>query len=97
MTTPNSNLEKSIVPEFSELLDRFNNELAKMDENAGIIYEKLNVIKNIKVPIQTNESLNKPEKEPNGILEELFRCLNRMNRLNSLLNESKEGLLGLVG
>ena len=85
---------KESRPEFAELIDSLKEELNKMDENSHVIYDKVNIIKDIRTP----EKEPRPE-EPNqgGVLGELWGCVSRMKKYNSILNDGKNGLARFVG
>ena len=84
---------KEIRPEFVELLDALREQLDCMDENSSIIFDKVNTIKDVREDVK-EESL---DPFPGGVINELWVCVKRMKKYNSILNQSKRGLIQFVG
>lgn len=81
--------------EFLNILGRFRNELANMEEQSGLILEKLESISPFKDP---GLGVDKKEIEVRpGVLGELTSCINVFNTYNARLQEAKEHLTKLVG
>ena len=80
-------------PEFVELLDALKEQLSYMDENSSTIFEKVNVIKDVREP--EKESQQTPNS--GGLISELWGCVERMKRYNSTLNQSKKALIRFIG
>lgn len=88
---------KKSRPEFVELLDAFNCELNYKEEMSSIIFEKVNTIKDVR---ELEKGEKNPTEEPhhnNGIINDLWMCINRMKKYNSRLNESKKALIRFIG
>jgi len=84
---------KESRPEFIELLDALKEQLSYMDENSSIIFEKVNIIKDVREP-------EKEELKPinsDGLMNELWQCVNRMKKYNDTLNQSKKALVRFIG
>ena len=86
-------LVKENKPEFLELLESMRDQLSMLEENTSIIYQKVNVIKDITEP--EKEMLK--EVSQSGIIGELWECVSRLKRYNQTLNQSKKGLVRFVG
>ena len=84
---------KESRPEFVELLDALKEQLSYMDENSSIIFEKVNIIKDV------SEAEKEDQQTPNsgGLINELWDCVERMKRYNSTLNQSKKALVRFIG
>lgn len=82
-------------PEFVELLDAFNEELSYMEEMSSIIFEKLNTFKDVRELEKVEKNPSEPR--PDGIINDLWMCINRMKKYNSSLNESKKALIRFIG
>ena len=80
-------------PEFLELLESMRDQLDMLDENSGIIFQKVNTIKDITEP--KKEMLD--ESRPGGVLGELWKCVSRLRGYNESLERSKKGLIRFVG
>ena len=64
-----------------------------LDENSSIIFEKVNIIKDVR-------ELEKEElKSENlgGLMNELWQCVDRMKKYNNTLNQSKKALIRFIG
>ena len=88
----NNNVKDS-RPEFVELLDALKDQLSYMDENSSIIFEKVNIIKDVREP-------EKEELKPansSGLISELWQCVDRMKKYNNTLNQSKKALIQFLG
>lgn len=84
---------KESRPEFVELLDALKEQLSYMDENSSIIFEKVNIIKDVREP--ENEELNPVNS--GGLINELWLCVDRMKKYNNTLNQSKKALVRFIG
>lgn len=87
--------EKKSMPEFAELIDAFNEQLSHMDENSNTIYEKVKMIKDFCG--STKEEPITEKGNQGGILGVLWVCVNRMEKYNIMLDESKENLVRFIG
>lgn len=84
---------KESRPEFIELLDALKEQLSYMDEFSSIIFEKINIIKDVREP-------EKEELKPTtsgGIIDELWLCVGRMKKYNNTLNQSQKALVRFIG
>lgn len=84
---------KESRPEFVELLDALKEQLSYMDENSSIIFEKVNVIKDVREP--EKEALESENSE--GLMNELWQVVHRMRKYNNTLNQSKKALIRFIG
>lgn len=84
---------KEIRPEFVELLDALKEQLSYMDENSSIIFDKVNIIKDVREP--EKEELEEPNS--GGLMNELWICVSRMKKYNNTLNQSKKALVRFIG
>ena len=80
-------------PEFLELLESMRDQLDMLDENSGIIFQKVNTIKDITEP--EDEKLD--ELSQAGVLGELWKCVSRLRGYNKSLERSKKGLIRFIG
>ena len=87
------NCVKENKPEFLELLESMRDQLDMLDENSGIIFQKVNTIKDITEP----EKERLDESSPGGVLGELWECVSRLREYNESLERSKKGLIRFVG
>lgn len=82
------------IPDFQRILENFNNELSRMQDNAKIILDKTCKLKEIRTP-QTefpDDSI-----DSNGIIGELETKLKDMTLFNGLLDEARQGLIDIIG
>jgi len=84
---------KESRPEFVELLDALKEQLNYMDENSSIIFEKVNVIKDVREP----EKEQPKEPDSGGLINDLWLCVSRMKKYNDTLNQSKKALVRFIG
>lgn len=84
---------KESRPEFVELLDALKEQLSYMDENSSIIFEKVNIIKDVREP--EKEESNPENSE--GLMNELWKVVRRMKEYNNTLNQSKKALIRFIG
>ena len=82
-----------IHPEFIVLLSELKSQLALMDETSNIIFDRINFIKDVREP---NEEVMQ-SKEPRGLLDELWICVDRMKLYNCNLIKSKKALIRFLG
>ena len=84
---------KDSRPEFVELLDALKEQLTLMDENSSIIFEKVNLIRDVR------ETENEESKSVNsgGLMNELWQCVDRMQKYNNTLSQSKKALVQFIG
>ena len=80
-------------PEFLELLESMRDQLDMLDENSGIIFQKVNTIKDITEP--EKGMLDEPSQA--GVLGELWGCVSRLRGYNESLERSRKGLIRFVG
>lgn len=84
---------KESRPEFAELLDALKDQLSLMDENSSIIFEKVNIIKDVREP----EKEELKSEHSGGLLNELWQCIDRMKKYNNTLSQSKKALVRFIG
>ena len=84
---------KESRPEFAELLDELKDQLSLMDENSSIIFEKVNIIKDVR---EIEEEELKPANS-SGLMNELWQCVDRMKKYNNTLSQSKKALVRFIG
>ena len=65
-----------------------------MGENSNIISEKVNMIKDLRSP---EKEVTPKELDQDGILCELWKCIEKMRKHNNMLDESKKNLIRLIG
>jgi hypothetical protein len=86
--------EKVETPDFVELLEAFKEQLNYMGENSCIIYEKVNTIKDTRSDDNDEDT---ESKNGNGVISDLWVCVQELKKYNGMLNESKKSLIKLVG
>ncbi len=84
---------KESRPEFVELLDALKEQLSYMDENSSVIFEKVNIIKDVREP----EKEELKSANSSGLMNELWQCVDRMKKYNNTLNQSKKALIRFIG
>ena len=82
-------------PEFLELLESMRDQLDMLDENSGIIFQKVNTIKDITEPEPKKGMLDEPNQA--FVLGELWGCVSRLRGYNESLERSRKGLIRFVG
>ena len=85
---------KESRPEFVELLDALKEQLNYIGENSSVIFEKLNIIKDVREPDEKEEE---ELKGPGGLINELWECVNKMKKYNKTLIQSKNALVRFIG
>lgn len=80
-------------PDFVELLDALKEQLSYMDENSSVIFEKVNVIRDVREP----EKEELKTTNSGGLMDELWMCVDRMKKYNNTLNQSKKALIRFIG
>jgi len=81
-------------PDFEVVLEKFNEELAKMEEFTNVTLDKVCKFKNVREPIEPD---SKDGDNVGGVLYEFDVCISRMRKYNSILKEAKNGLSEIVG
>lgn len=85
---------KESRPEFVELLAALNEQLSYMDENSSVIFEKVNIIKDVREPEEKEELKSA---NSGGLMNELWQCVDRMKKYNNTLSQSKKALIRFIG
>lgn len=86
-------LNENEYPEFFALLNALKNQLALMDENSSLIFDRINFIRTVREPDEEGMI----SKEPCGLLDELWLCVDRMKLYNYELIKSKKALIRFFG
>ena len=81
-------------PEFAAILDNFKDELAKLDENSGVIMEKACQLRDFREP---QPDCCEKQGSRGGVIGELEECVRRMADYNYRLNDVRKGLVRFVG
>ena len=85
--------KECVNPEFDVLLNELREQLALMNETSDIIFDRINFIKDVR---ESDEEVMQ-SKEPCGILDELWICVDRMRLYNYNLIKSKKALIRFLG
>ena len=82
--------------EFEEFVNAFDIEILRMQENSEFIFNRVNLIKNIKEGQEVDRGIEEVS-NPTGLLENLWHLLHKMKRVNMELDKSRQALCRFLG